>query len=92
MTDGKGYWEKQSTTNKVIIIAVIIVGIGAVFPPVQTNWWTDTITGQITGAITKPIYDGISQNAVTTLACIDQKTGSVAVYSPFDAQTGKIKC
>lgn len=88
----KNWFTKQSERNQVIIVIGGIVLIGAFFPPIQTNWWTDTITGQVTSAVTKPIYDSISQNAVTTLACIDQKTGSVTGYSPFDAQVGKIRC
>ena len=88
----QSFWQKQSETKQILIVISGIIFVGAFFPNPFGNFWTDTITGQITGAITKPIYDGISSQAVATLQCIDEKTGSVAGYSAFEAQIGKIRC
>ena len=86
------WWNKQSDNKKIITVILVIVTVGSFFPVPNGNFWTDTITGQITAIITKPIYDAISEQAVSTLQCIDERDGSVAGYSAFEAQIGVIKC
>ena len=83
--------------------AILIFGIfflGMVFPPWffsggnfwYSPWENGSITGWIISLPTKIIYDQISQQAVQTLACIDERDGTVAGYSAFEAQIGKIQC
>lgn len=70
---------------------IVLVALGAFFPD-PTDFWNGTITGRITGAIAEPIFNSIAFSVVPTFQCIDEKTGSVTGYSPFDAATGQLRC
>ncbi len=81
----------EFTTKNVILIVLGIVILGAFIPQTGSGFW-NTITGNIVATIAQPIFDGISEQAVSTFQCIDEATGSVAGYSAFDAQIGKLNC
>ena len=85
-----------STKNILLIVAgIILLGsfISTSDGTFTGDFWNESITGSnFVYPITKIIYDRVSENAVITFTCIDEKTGSVIGYSAFDAEIGNLKC
>lgn len=81
----------------IILVIVGIVVAGVFFPNPSWvsgdgNFWRDTWTGQITASMVKPIYDFVAGQATDTLACIDQRDGTIEGVSAFEAQVGIVEC
>ena len=81
-----------------LLAITLFVGLGTVFSFdswwFTNDFWGESVTGQIVTSVARPIYDSefVSQQAQSTLACIDEAIGSIEGYSAFDAQVGLLDC